>query len=408
MKQHEPIQPALIRTDLLKAMAYCWIAVSAVTLAINTLQHFRDGLTDATGEPLGADFINTWAGAALAWYGQAQTVYDWLAYHTFQEQIVGGPLGFYHYSYPPVLLLLAPLGAVPYPAALCIWLICGWLAFYVLLRRAFPRHTLLLALAAPVVLINTLGGQNGTWSAVLLAGGLWLLPKRPIVAGILFGLLIYKPQLGLLIPIALLAGREWRAFSTATVTAIALVATSILLFGTDPWFSYFRNAEILRASILEDGTGVWHRMASVFVFARRVGLDAAGAYAVQLAVAVPVTIAVAVAWWKDWPVNLRNALTVVGTFLVTPYLQDYDLVMAVFAVAALIAVATSRTQQLVLIGTCLLLLTPLVTAPIGLATGVSVGALMLAPVFPIIWMVKYRSDEAAVDASSFASIARQG
>lgn len=394
--QHRP----LIRPDLVKATAYCWIALAGLAVVVSTVQHLQQGLTNAAGEPLGADFINTWTGAALAWRGQAQTVYDWLAYHAFQQQIVGGPLDFYHYSYPPVLLLLAPLGAMPYVPALCVWLVCGWLAFYLALRRAFPDHALMFALAAPAVLVNTLGGQNGTWSAALLTGGLWLLPRRPVVAGILFGLLIYKPQLGLLLPVALVAGRQGRAFGAAAVTAIVLVLASGLLFGFELWPRYLRNAETLRATILEDGTGVWHRMASVFVFARHAGFGVAAAYALQLIVAVPVAVGVAIAWWRGWPTDLRHALTVVGTCLVTPYLQDYDLVIAVFAAAALLAVMTPQTQTLATIGAGLLLLAPLVTAPVALATGLSIGAPMLAPVFAIIWMMKRREDVTARDVSA--------
>lgn len=405
MQQHPATIRPLVRPDLVRAAALCWIAVAAVAIAVSVVQHLQHGLTNTAGEPLGADFINTWTGAALAWRGQAQTVYDWLAYHAFQEQIVGAPLDFYHYSYPPVLLLLAPLGALPYLVALGVWTLCGWFAFYLALRNAFPHHALLFALAAPAVLVNTLGGQNGTWSAALLAGGLWLLPRRPVAAGILFGLLIYKPQLGLLLPIALLAGREGRAFGAAAAMATVLVLASGLLFGFELWPSYLRNAETLRGTILEDGTGVWHRMVSVFVFARRIGFDASGAYAMQLIVAVPVAIGVAIAWWRNWPADLRNALTVVGTCLVTPYLQDYDLVMAVFAAAALLAAMMPHTQMLAVIGAGLLLVVPLLAAPVGLATGLSIGALMLAPVFPIIWMMKRRADTMAPFTS--ASIQQQ-
>jgi len=403
MTQHRATSGPLIRADLVRAAAYCWIAIATVAVAVHVFQHLQHSMANAAGEPLGADFLNTWTGAALAWQGQAPTVYDWLAYHRFQEQVIVGALDFYHYSYPPVLLLLAPLGALPYPAALCVWLLCGWLAFYGMLRRACPDHALWLALAAPAVLVNTLGGQNGTWSAALLGGGLWLLPRRPWIAGILFGLLLYKPQLGLLLPVALLAGRQWRAFGAAAATAVVLVVVSVLAFGHELWSDYIRNAGLLRATILEDGTGVWHRMVSVFVFARRLGLDVPAAYAVQLAVALPVTIGVAWAWWTDWPTDLRNALTLVGGFLVTPYLQDYDLIIAVFAVAALLGTMTPRMQPLVLAGAGLLLLAPVVTAPLALATGVSAGALMLAPVFPIIWAVKCRNDEPAQRQPSFAA-----
>ena len=120
----------------------------------------------------------------------------------------GGPRRL-SYSYPPVLLLLliTPLALMAHVPALLAWLAAGWYAFYRALRLAMPgQGALLLALAAPAVFVNAVGGQNGTWTAALFGGGLSLLERRPLLAGGLLGLLIYKPQLGLLIPVALLAG----------------------------------------------------------------------------------------------------------------------------------------------------------------------------------------------------------
>src|SRR5674476_393924 len=99
----------------------------------------------------------------------------------------------YHYSYPPVMLLLtAPFALIPYVPALFVWLSASWYAFYRALKLAMPRRgVLLLALAAPAVLINAVGGQNGCWTAALLGGGLSLLERRPYFAGALFGTMIY-------------------------------------------------------------------------------------------------------------------------------------------------------------------------------------------------------------------------
>ena len=103
--------------------------------------------------------------------------------------------------------------------ALLASLAAGWYAFYRALRLAMPgQGALLLALAAPAVFINAVGGQNSTWTAALFGSGLSLLERRPLLAGGLLGLLIYKPQLGLLIPVALLAGRHWRASEGVAVS----------------------------------------------------------------------------------------------------------------------------------------------------------------------------------------------
>ncbi len=167
-----------------------------------------DHLTNGAARPFGDDFINYWSGAYLAWHGRAAEIYDLSAFHVFEQSVAGAAVDAYHYSYPPVLLALtAPLALIPYVPALFVWLLSGWFAFYRALTLAMPR-TLLLAIAAPAVFINAVGGQNGTWTAALFGGGLGLLERRPLVAGGLLGLLVYKPQLGLLIPVALIAGRH--------------------------------------------------------------------------------------------------------------------------------------------------------------------------------------------------------
>jgi arabinofuranan 3-O-arabinosyltransferase len=269
---------------LTTAVARCFAAAAALTYLYDLLQQTHDHLTNGAGRPFGDDFINFWSGAYLAWHGRATEIYNPVAFHAFEQSVVGASLDGYRYSYPPVLLLLtAPLALMPYVPALLTWLAAGWYAFYRALRLAMPgQGTLLFALAAPAVFINVVGGQNGTWTAALFGGGLSLLERRPLVAGGLLGLLIYKPQLGLLIPIALLAGRHWRAFMTAAMVAGLLLAVSAVGFGTDVWGDYVRNLAVLRHMILENGTGVWYRFVSVFVASRRLGAPVETAYLVQV------------------------------------------------------------------------------------------------------------------------------
>ena len=73
----------------------------------------------------------------------------------------------------------------------------------------------MLALAVPMVLNNALVGQNGFLTAALIGGTLYLMPVRPILAGICLGLLSYKPQYGLLFPLVLIAASQWTVFFSA-------------------------------------------------------------------------------------------------------------------------------------------------------------------------------------------------
>ena len=369
-------------SNRLRVIAICWVAVAGAAFCFILYRHAQAGLTDGTGRPFGDDFINYWSGAYLAWHGRAGEIYNWNVFHAFEASTVGADLDFYHYSYPPVLLLLtAPLAFVPYVPALLIWTIAGWLCFYAALNAVRPgRATLLLALATPAVFINAIGGQNGTWTAALFGGGLTLLDRRPAAAGVLFGLLIYKPQLGILLPVALVASRHFRAVAAAAV----LVLASIFMFGIEPWAAYSHNLPVLRHLILEEGVGVWHRMLSVFVFARRLGLDVPASYAVQAIAALIAAGVVGLAWWRDVAAPARNALLVLGTMLATPYLQDYDLVIGAVVVAWLTLFSTAAEMpRPLLIAAGLILMAPFVAALLAKLTGLEYGPLFIAPAFII-------------------------
>lgn len=368
----------------LRAIAISWCAIAPIIYVFDLV---APRLFDATraGRPLGDDFINYWSAAWLAFHGRAAEIYDWNAFHVFETGVAGTPIDFYHYSYPPILLVLtAPLAALPYLPGLFAWLVSGWCAFYAALRVASPTQGLWLALATPAIFINAVGGQNGTWTAALLGGGLTLLERRPLLAGVLFGCLAYKPQTGLLLPVALAAGGYWRTFGAAAVTVVALFVTSVTLFGIELWADYLANIGVLRALILEDGTGVWHRMMSVFVAIRRIGADVTTAYSIQLVVALLAAIVVALLWRRhECPAALKFAALVLGTWLATPYLQDYDLVVGAF-VAVWIYQAMADRPRIALMTAGGVLLLPLFAASLASATGLAIGPLVLMPAFAVV------------------------
>jgi arabinofuranan 3-O-arabinosyltransferase len=379
-------------------LARCAIPVMAVAYVVDLVRQTRDGLTNGDGRPLGDDFINYWSAAVLSAHGRAREVYDWTAFHAFHEILTGSALDFYHYSYPPILLLLtAPLATLPYVPALAAWLISGWLSFFAALRMTMPaRHALLLALASPAVFINAVGGQNGTFTAALVGGGLSLLDRRPVIAGLMLGLLSYKPHLGILIPVALLAGRRWQAMAAASVTVVSLVALTLCFYPPEIWTSFAHNAAILRQQILEDGTGVWHRMVSVFVFCRRLAVDVGPAYALQAVAGLAAAGCVALIWLRDAPRPLANAALVLGTLLATPYLQDYDLVVGAFVVAWLTtAELPAGVRPISLIALAPVIALPAVAAPVAAATGIAIGPLLIIPGFCVVVAAALKRGDAA-------------
>ena len=106
----------------------------------------------------------------------------------------------------------------------------------------------LLALAFPAVFVNLGHGHNGFLTAALFGFALVQPRPRPIVAGILFGLLAYKPQFGLMIPLVLAATGRWRTMLAAAATVAALALAATLAFGIETWRAFFASAGFTRAS----------------------------------------------------------------------------------------------------------------------------------------------------------------
>jgi arabinofuranan 3-O-arabinosyltransferase len=381
MTVHAAPEPQPVRAAA-ALLGFAYLALLAQQLTLEFMSHVSDGFTNGEGRPLGDDFINFWAAAVLALNHRVSEIYDFAAFHAFEQAMVAAPLDFHHYSYPPVLLILtAPLAALPFVPALATWLLAGWSCLVAALRLAMPgRQAMLLALAAPAVVMNTVCGQNGTFSAALIGGGLTLLDRRPVLAGLLLGLLAFKPHLGLLIPVALIAGRRWHTLAAAALSAVGLVLASILLFGPEPWAQYLHNTAVLRHDVLEHGHDIWRRMVSVFVLARSLGADVPVAYAVQAASAIAAATVVAILWLRHAALPLRATALVLGTFLSTPYLFDYDLVVAAF-IAAWLAPAhlPDNLERPGAVAVVLLLVLPYLANPVGLSTGIAPGALLILP-----------------------------
>jgi hypothetical protein len=198
------------------------------------------------------------------------------------------------------------------------------------------------------------------------------------VAGVLFGLQAYKPHLALMIPVALLAGRQWRAIAAAAATVCVLALASLALAGWDGWRAFLDLTPLLRKVTLEDADAVWHRNVSVFMAASRLGLGLSAAYATQIAAALIAAALIAHAWFKDAPAPARNAAVMIGVLLATPYLQDYDLVLGAFIVVWLTS-AESTTKQSMQIASALILLLPLLASPLAKLTGFALGPLFVIP-----------------------------
>jgi alpha-1,2-mannosyltransferase len=201
---------------------------------------------------------------------------------------------------------------------------------------------ILLALAFPAVLVNIGHGHNGFLTAALMGYALVMLDRRPVLAGILFGLLSYKPQFGLLIPLVLIASGRWRTLAAAAATVAVLIVATTLVFGTDVWRAFFTSMHLTRVEVLEAGGTGWHKIQSVFAWVRMWGGGVPLAYAAQGAVTFAVACALVWLWRSEAAYPVKAAALAIGAILATPYSLDYDMMVLAPAIAYLAADGMTR------------------------------------------------------------------
>jgi alpha-1,2-mannosyltransferase len=375
-----------------------------------------DGRIDYQGRPLGTDFSNIYAAGSYVLDGQPAAPFDPRLQYAREQAIFGANTPFYGWHYPPFFLAVAAaLALMPYQLALIVWqgvtLGLYLLSIRTIVRsswpdlfrpstssllapeqivdaRVKPGHDgvwLLLALAYPAVFVNLGHGHNGFLTAALMGFALVTLDTRPIHAGILFGLLAYKPQFGLMIPLVLLATGRWRTLLAAAATVALLVIAATLAFGLDTWHAFIRFAEYTRVIVLETGETGWHKIQSVFSWARMWGAPVSLAYAIQGAVTLAVAAALVWLWRLRASFALKAAALCVAAILATPYSIDYDLMVLAPAIAFLtidgIARGFAPWEKSAL---ALLWAVPLIARGVAQVTFIPLGVIAMLVMFALV------------------------
>jgi Glycosyltransferase family 87 len=300
------------------------------------------------------DYSDMWAAGHLVALGKSDTLSDLAGFNAALQSMFGA--GFTHqvWPYPPPILLLAvPLSTLPLLPGFLLYT-AGTLGLLWLALRCGGLTTTACSavLFSPAVADNALAGQNAGLTGALLFGGMLLAHRRPLLAGAILGALIIKPQLGMLVPVCLVASGNWRAILAMAISASLLIVLSGVLFGLDAWVGFFVRTRPVIAAIVE---APWQALpsqqtfASPLMAARSVGASIQVAYCLQAAVAV---VCAAVAWWT-WrtprvdPI-LRAALTGVLAVAASPWVHTYDMIP--LSVAVVVLIATTRCWSRILLG----------------------------------------------------------
>jgi alpha-1,2-mannosyltransferase len=388
-----------------------WAAAAALlqALVLAFMIAGTHGWLVAGVKPNTTDYVSFWAAGKLADQGRPELAYNRSAHLRVEEAATAAGIGYqYFFNPPPYLMIMAPLARLPYLASfllmqaltLPLWLLLGT-------RVAGGGGTATLCLLAVPSLWWVIGlGQNAFLSASLMAAGMLLLaapdrlPSQPflagranpqpveagqapvarkLMAGAMFGLLCYKPHLGLLIPVALLAAGEWAALASASVTVAGIVALTVALFGIGSWSAFLAMMQQNLGGAIDHGVVLFAGRVDPTGALQQLGLPAAAARLAWVACLLACVVIVA-AVWRRGSADLRCAVLASCVVIAAPFALFYDLVMCSLAACWLVRSARRDGflpgEALVLI---LLVVADLLAAPMMVARSLVPWGALVAP-----------------------------
>jgi len=286
-----------------------------------------------------SDFVSFYAAGKLALAGTPALTYNQAAHFLAEQQfmVAGAPYQFFFY--PPVfMLLMAPLALLPYYVSFYAFEFATLATFLLVMREILlePGWAWIAPVLAFPAVFWTLGlGQNAFLTAALVGGFTLLVDRRPALAGMLLGLVCYKPHFGLLAPVGLAFGGHRRAFAAAGASVAVLVGLSVALFGTATWQAYFitlANSNAVYASGRIDYAGI----VTPFGAARLLGFGSGPSYLAQVAVTGSMLLLVAWSWRRRPNRSVRAATLLSATLLAVPLALLYDSLLLLVAVGWLV------------------------------------------------------------------------
>lgn len=297
------------------------------------------------------DFISFWAAGRLTLGGHPAAAYN-IAVHKALEMTVGN-LGNVDLPFPyppPFLFFVIPFSLLPYWLAFASWIAVTGTIYVYAFRRIAP---LPYCLAHPAALMNALIGQNGLLTSAIFVAGVSRLDSRPFIAGAILGILVIKPQLALLLPVAVIAGRHWRAIPGAALSGGLLLLAGLIAFGPASYAGFMKLAPQL-ASWLQNGQLPWSELASTFALFRFLHVPQAAALWLHAMVAVVAAAVTAWAWRRKH--EARIPILAAATLLIPPYVWTYDTLLMMVPIGWLI---TNQRQPWLIVLLWLLCILPI-------------------------------------------------
>ncbi|MCW3797170.1 DUF2029 domain-containing protein [Sphingomonas sp. BN140010] len=299
-------RPPLLRTAAV-GFALLFVGIGLLALSWNARENFL------------SDYLSFWAAGHFVLGGKAPLAYDLWQHRALQESLVGPLDGNMPFPYPPPFLFaVTPFSLAPYVPAFALWVAVTAILYWRVAKSYAPTP---FVMSQPAVLMTYLLGQSSFVVAAILLAGLRRLSERPFVGGLILGLMVIKPQLALLLPVAVLAGRRWAAIPGALLSAGVALLAAWVVFGTATYRGFLQLMPVYTGWLRGNGWP-WDEFATPYAFVRYFGGSLAAGMAVQLAFAAFAVGVTALAWAQDW--REKVPVLAAATLLVSPYLLTYD------------------------------------------------------------------------------------
>ena len=289
--------------------------------------------TENDGFTVGIDYMILYTAGKTAIVGHASQIYD----SPNQQAIIRETIGFdmpddMHWFYPPTFLLgiVSVFSTIPFEASYILWLATtltlAVLACTIMVSR--KKNLALMALSFPAVMHNFRWGQNGFLSTALLGAGIGFMETNPILAGLMFGLLTYKPWLALFPFLILLVARKWKVLGWSIFFSVLTVILSFFVYGAETWRAFFHQLFYTGPSLF---TSIWENTAaiqpSMQTALRLFGINGTPLYIILLIIGIATTCLVIYVFQATNRLSLRGSAMVLGIFAVVPYFIEYDLML---------------------------------------------------------------------------------
>ena len=296
------------------------------------------GILDRAGNLKGTDFLHFYTLGSLALAHRGADLYNMRAQAELAAQRVPAAAGIrYLPLYPPqVSILFAPFAQLSYLWALVLWLTLSALIYglccYAVWRacpnlRNYKLTVLILALAFPAFWHLIAWGQTSALALACFTLAFFALrAQRELLAGLAFGCLFFKPQLGLAVAIVFLITLRWKIVAGALLSALAQLSVAWLYYGPAPLREWMRVLLDVPHSLplLEPKPYQTHCLRT---FWSMLVPWSSASFTLYVITALLISALTVACWRSRMPLSLRYSALLLSTVLLAPHLTVYDLVI---------------------------------------------------------------------------------